>query len=102
MRVVHEQAQDTPNIFKLYEQNIGALTPLVAEQLKEAEHDYPPEIILNAFRQAAEHNKRSWKYVSAILLNWARENKHETNRRPTTGKRRPVITGKLADLAKPK
>lgn len=103
VRVIEpEPARETPNIFKLYEQQIGALTPIIADELKEAEQDYPPEIILDAFREAAENNVRSWKYVSKILSNWARKNKHEKTRRPSTDKRRPVITGKLADFAKSK
>lgn len=91
-----------PNIFKIYEQQIGGLTPMIVEELKEAESEYPPEAILDAFRIAAENNVRSWKYVSKILLNWARENKNETTERHTPRKRRPSITGKLADVAKSK
>ncbi len=102
MRVIENDVQETPNIFKLYEQNIGTLTPMIAEELKEAEQEYPPEIILHAFRSAAENNVRSWKYVSKILLDWTRRNKHEKTRRPSSRERRPAITGKLADVAKSK
>ncbi|HSJ55376.1 MAG TPA: primosomal replication protein N, partial [Anaerolineae bacterium] len=41
-----------PNIFALYEQNIGPLTPLLAEELKEAETSYPASWIEDAFREA--------------------------------------------------
>jgi DnaD/phage-associated family protein len=61
------------NIFLLYEANIGALTPLVAEALKEAEQLYPQEWLEDAFREAALQNKRSWRYVAAILQRWATE-----------------------------
>lgn len=101
-RVVNQDAQETPNIFKLYEQNIGALTPIIADELKEAETDYPPQVILDAFRIAAENNVRSWKYVSKILLDWTRKSQDEKTRRPSSRERRPAITGKLADLAKQK
>ena len=40
--VSSDQSDDRPNIFVLYEQNIGSLTPMLAEQLKEAELVYPP------------------------------------------------------------
>ncbi|MDL1898636.1 DnaD domain protein [Anaerolineae bacterium CFX7] len=100
-RAAKPPAVETPNIYKLYEQHIGPLNPLIAEELKEAEQDYPPEIILDAFRIAAENNARSWRYVNKILMDWARRNKYEKTRRPAT-KRRPVVTGKLADVAKPK
>ncbi len=95
-------AVETPNIFKLYEQQIGPLNPIIVEELKEAESEYPPDVILDAFRIAAENNARSWKYVSKILLDWTRKHKHEKTRRPSSRERRPSITGKLADVAKSK
>lgn len=100
-RAVAAPAEAAPNIFKLYEQYIGPLNPIIAEELKEAEQDYPPQVILDAFRIAAENNARSWRYVNKILGDWTRDKKHETTRRPAS-KRRPAITGKLADVAKPK
>ncbi|MEK7848826.1 MAG: DnaD domain protein [Chloroflexota bacterium] len=60
-------------IFTLYEQNIGLITPLVAEELKAAEERYPGEWIEAAFREAAAHNKRRWSYVARILERWAEE-----------------------------
>lgn len=64
---------ETPSIFSLYEQNIGVLTPLIADQLKDAEKLYPASWIEDAFREAAELNKRSWRYISRILERWASE-----------------------------
>ena len=68
------QAQ-RPNIFVLYEQNIGPLTPLLAEELMEAEDTYPAAWIEDAFREAVELNKRSWRYIQRILERWAAEGK---------------------------
>jgi len=56
-----------PNIFGLYEANIGAVTPLLADVLREAERDYAATWVEYAFREACNNNKRSWKYVEAIL-----------------------------------
>ena len=56
-----------PNIFALYEQNIGLLTPMISEELKEAELEYPAEWIADAFKTAVKQNKRSWAYVNGIL-----------------------------------
>ncbi len=64
-----------PNIFALYEQHIGLLTPLIAEDLKEAEHIYPASWIEEAFREAVRLNKPNWRYISRILERWAREGK---------------------------
>ena len=64
---------ERPNIFILYEQNIGLLSPLLADQLKDAAEQYPPEWIEAAFREAVLHNKRKWSYISAILRHWEAE-----------------------------
>lgn len=66
-------ASTRDNVFQLYEQNIGPLTPLVAEELKEAEQLYPYEWLEEALREAALQNKRSWRYAAAILQRWATE-----------------------------
>jgi len=71
-------AQQRPNIFVLYEQNIGLLQPIIAEELKDAEETYPQEWIEEAFRIAAEQNARSWKYVQKILERWSSEGKGKT------------------------
>ncbi len=64
-----------PNIFTLYERNIGVLTPLIADRLRDAELSYPPEWIGDAMRLAVEQNKRNWAYVGAILKRWEAEGK---------------------------
>jgi len=65
----------TINVFALYEQNIGMITPMIAEELKEAEKIYPPQWIEEAFKEAATLNKRSWRYIARILERWASEGK---------------------------
>jgi DNA replication protein len=66
-----------PDIFSLYEQNIGMLTPMIAEELQEAEKLYPAEWIESAFKEAVSLNKRSWKYIARILERWAIEGKDD-------------------------
>ncbi|MBF6589641.1 MAG: DnaD domain protein [Ktedonobacterales bacterium] len=66
---------ERPNIFTLYEQNVGLLLPLVAEELREAAEQYPHEWIEEAFRQAVQQNKRKWSYIRAILRRWETEGK---------------------------
>ncbi len=75
------QTPSRPNIFTLYEQNIGALTPLIAEQLHDAEQEFPPQWIEEAFAEAVKQNARSWAYVKKILDNKARGAKRETTGR---------------------
>lgn len=62
-------------IFKLYEENIGLITPLVAESLAEAETRYSSQWIVEAFKLATTRNKRSWAYISRILERWFIEGK---------------------------
>jgi DNA replication protein len=64
-------------IYELYEQNIGLLTPLIAEELREAELHYSEEWIEEAFREAVAYNKRNWRYVRRILENWATRGRGE-------------------------
>jgi DNA replication protein len=64
---------EPPNIFALYEENIGAMTPLIADDLKDAEERYPPQWIEAAFREAVSLNKRNWRYVHSILKRWEAE-----------------------------
>lgn len=61
------------NIFQLYEENIGVLSPLLADELKEAENLYPHPWIVDAFKEAVRLNHRSWRYVQRILENWQSE-----------------------------
>jgi len=67
--------EEKPNIFALYEQNIGLLTPMIAEELKEAEKLYPASWIEEAFKEAVSLNKRSWRYIARILERWSTEGK---------------------------
>jgi len=67
--------QERANIFELYEQNLGLVTPLLAEELAEAQRLYPADWIEDAFRQAVIYNHRHWRYVRRILERWAVEGK---------------------------
>jgi DNA replication protein len=61
---------DQPNAFRLYEQNIGPLTPLIADQITQAIRDYPGDWIEDAIGEAVSYNRRSWRYIVRILENW--------------------------------
>ena len=97
-----ELAPRKPNIFALYEENIGLLTPLIAEELKEAEKRYPQKWIEEAFREAVELNKRSWRYIARILESWASGGKESGEHRPGAKKSGPdkYIRGKYGHLVK--
>lgn len=77
LQTVPAGATNRPSVFDLYEQEIGMITPLVADELKSAEADYPREWTETAIREAALSGKRSWPYVRAILRRWEREGKSD-------------------------
>ena len=89
------------DIFTLYEQNIGLLTPLIAEELKEAEKLYPKEWIAEAFKEAASLNKRNWRYIARILERWATEGKGGEPRRDIEkGKVGKYLKGRYGHLVR--
>ena len=67
------ETEEQPDIFSLYEENIGMLTPMIAEELREAENLYPGIWIEDAIKEAVNQNKRKWRYIAAILERWATE-----------------------------
>jgi DNA replication protein len=92
---------ERPNVFKLYEENIGPLTPLLADALRDAEQTYPAEWIAEALGIAVKQNKRSWKYVEAILRRWKEEgHAEEQDRRDAEKDRSKYVKGKYADYVK--
>ena len=68
---------DQKDIFSLYEENIGLLTPMIAEEIKDALTQYPEEWIRDAIREAVDANKRNWRYIARILERWTTEGKKD-------------------------
>lgn len=83
---------EPPSIFKLYEEHIGPVTPMIAEALQDAEQIYPARWIQDAFRLAVENNKRSWRYAAAILARWQEQGRDERKDRRNTEKDRRRYT----------
>lgn len=65
-------------IVKFYESEIGLISPIFGEKLKDFAENYqgPVEWIRDAFAEAARHNARNWAYVEAVLDRWQREGRH--------------------------
>ena len=97
----YTELEELPDIFTLYEQNIGMLTPMIAEELREAEKLYPVNWIRDAIKEAVTHGKRKWSYISAILERWSAEGKIDgTYRRDSAKKESPdkYIKGKYGHM----
>ncbi len=85
-------AGERPNVYQLYEASIGPLTPMIAEALKDAETTFDPAWVAEAIQIAVERNKRSWRYVEAILRRWEQggrdDQKNRQDRRDSEEARR--------------
>ena len=55
------------SIYKIYEDSIGTLVPMMIATLDRAETEYKYEWIMEAFKIARDNKVRNWRYVEAIL-----------------------------------
>lgn len=93
--------QERPGVFAVYEQNIGLVTPIIADQLVDALERYPEDWIIDAIGEAVGYNKRNWRYIQRILESWATEGRsNETHRGAATRDydREKHLRGKYAEL----
>jgi DNA replication protein len=95
---------ERPSIFMMYEQNIGLVTPIIADRLVEAIERYPEAWIEEAISQAVSYNRRNWRYVQRILETWATEGRTDEANRGDSSRdlnREKHLRGKYAHLFKP-
>ena len=94
--------EEPPDIFTDYEDNIGMITPRIADELREAEKLYPESWIRDAIKQAVNQNKRKWSYISAILEHWSSEGKGDGTYRRDFNKTDPdkYIKGKYGHMVR--
>jgi len=97
------ETEEQPDIFTLYEQNIGMLTPMIAEELREVEKLYPVTWIKDAIKEAVSLNKRNWRYIARILERWSSEGRDSgAYRRDSAKKTGPdkYIKGKYGHMVR--
>lgn len=89
---------ERPNVFTLYEQNIGPLTPMIADTLRDAEERFPGSWIEEAIQIAVDNNVRKWSYINAILEGWQSRGKDAREDRGDSEKaRRQYLQGWFED-----
>ncbi len=96
------ETKEQPDIFTLYEENIGMLTPMIADELREAEKLYPANWIRDAIKEAVNQSKRKWSYISAILEHWSSEGKSDGTYQRDSKKTDPdkYIKGKYGHMVR--
>ncbi len=99
---IYIDTEEQPDLFTIYEQNIGMLTPTIAEELQEAERLYPQTWIRDTIKAAVSLNKRNWRYISAILERWSAEGKSNGTYRRDSKKTGPdkYIKGKYGHMVR--
>jgi len=87
-----------PNIFHLYEENIGPLTPLIADMLRDAENNFPVKWIKEAIQIAVQNNVRRWRYIESILDRWQKEGRDGTDSKNNKEDYRRYIKGEYGEI----
>jgi DnaD/phage-associated family protein len=100
IQTIRRPEPERPNIFQLYETNIGPLTPMMAETLQEAEQTYSPIWVEDAIRIAVENNVRRWRYIEAILKSWEERGRDEKDRRNAQEDPNKYIDGEFGQYVK--
>jgi DnaD/phage-associated family protein len=89
-------------LFSLYENNLGMLTPRIADWLVEAEKTYSFEWVSEAIQIAAKNGAKSWNYCETILKRWKQEGKSERPGKKksaaASGDRNRYVTGEYSHL----
>jgi len=93
-----EGAPTLPDTFTLYETNIGLITPMIAEELKDFLNTYPEEWVQSAIKEAVSLNKRSLRYVQRILERWVAEGKNSYGTYQPNTERDKFVRGHYGEL----
>jgi DnaD/phage-associated family protein len=69
-------------VYDVWEQEIGPLTPHIADALREYEERCTTAWVCDAIRLASSRGKRNWAYIAAILNNWHARGRDDHAPRP--------------------
>jgi len=81
--------ENLAKISSLYEDNIGRLTPTIAERLKDIVKEYPAGWFEEALKEAVGLEHRNLKYIEAILERWKKEGFKSQRKGGKAGEQRP-------------
>jgi DnaD/phage-associated family protein len=77
-----EEAAVLSKVATAYQSEIGLITSMTADDIQDAVKTYPLQWILDAIHEAAQNNKRNWKYCLAILKRWHAQGNQESALKP--------------------
>lgn len=79
------------NFAKLYEENIGPLTPLIGDELKDLATDYSEVWLERAIAEAASSNVRNLKYIRGVLAGYRERGSPDIGRTKVKERKATVI-----------
>lgn len=89
-------------IFELYESEIGALTPTIADGIKLWLSEHPADYVRDAIKEAVKYNTRKPAYINTVLETWKandyKKNKPKSRASPAKTRWNDLPTG--AELKK--
>lgn len=62
------------NVINFYQQNIGMLSPYMAEELVDALEEFGEVLVIEAMKISVASGNRSWRYTYGILKKWRHHN----------------------------
>ena len=71
--VPNAESAERLNAFAVYENNVGPITPIIVEELKDAVERYSEQWVIEAIEEAVRKSARNWTYIEAILKNRRQE-----------------------------
>lgn len=87
-----------PSVYKVYEENIGPLTGLIGDALRDLVTDYGEPWVSEAIAVAMEQNKRSLSYIKGILRGWRKDGKRDADTGRHLAADEKSASGKYADF----
>jgi DnaD/phage-associated family protein len=96
-KVLLDLSVERPTIFTLYEQNVGPLTPLLSDRLRDLEETYSEDWLSEAIQIAVKQNARNLRYIEAILRRWQEEGRIDVRDMEVPKDYKRYISGKYKD-----
>lgn len=92
-----ETTTDIGVVFKTYENEIGTISPHIADELKDLAQDTPIDWIVDAIHEASTANTRKLSYIKGILKNWRVEGRKAKQDTGTAKTPRAALPSTLPD-----
>ena len=81
-------------VFRVYENEIGLLTPFISDNLSDVIAEYSERWVIEAIHEAALHSGKTFKYVLRVLQGWKQHGfKVDARQRQSNGAHKSTNTG---------